>query len=78
MAVTTTIRVDTDTHAELLALSQLSGASLIETVREATKALRRQQFAQTVAAQLDELRNDPDGWSSYIAEGESALADGIG
>ncbi|NNC79421.1 MAG: hypothetical protein HKN94_04630 [Acidimicrobiales bacterium] len=74
---TTTIRVDTETHAQLLALSQLSGASLIETVRAATKALRRQQFAQTVTEQLEALRGDPGRWNAYIADGEAAVSDGI-
>ena len=58
---TTTIRVDTDTHARLLALSQATGASLIETVRDAAEALRRQRFAHQVAAELAELREDPSG-----------------
>ncbi|MFQ5967793.1 MAG: hypothetical protein ACE5MI_09295 [Acidimicrobiia bacterium] len=76
---TTTIRVDTDTHARLLELSKATGASLIETVREAAEALRRQRFAHQVAAELDELRADPEAWQAYLAEAEStSVADGIG
>ncbi len=75
---TTTIRVDTETHAQLLALSKLSGASLVETVRAATKALHRQQFAKTVTQQLDALREDPDSWHDYISDAEPAVSDGIG
>ncbi len=75
---TTTIRVDTETHAQLLALSKLSGASLVETVRAATKALRRQQFAKTVTEELEILREDPDNWNDYIANAEYAASDGIG
>ncbi len=76
---TTTIRVDTDTHARLLALSKATGASLIETVRDAAEALRRQRFARQVAAELAELRQDTQAWQGYLAEaGETSVSDGIG
>lgn len=76
---TTTIRVDTDTHARLLALSQATGASLIETVRDAAEALRRQRFAHQVAAELTDLREDPEAWRAYLAEADDTLvSDGIG
>jgi hypothetical protein len=76
---TTTIRVDTDTHARLLALSQATGASLIETVRDAAEALRRQRFAHQVAAELAELREDPRAWQTYLAEADdTSVLDGIG
>ena len=76
---TTTVRVDTDTHARLLELSHATGRSLIETVRDATEALRRQRFAQQVATELSELRRDPDAWEAYLAEaGSSSVTDGIG
>ena len=76
---TTTIRVDTDTHARLLALSVETGASLIDTVREAAEALRRQRFACQVAAELAELHKDPQAWDAYIAEADDlSVNDGIG
>jgi len=76
---TTTIRVDTDTHARLLALSQASGASLIETVRDAAEALRRQRFAHQVAAELNELQSDPEAWAAYLAEANAtSVTDGVG
>lgn len=76
---TTTIRVDTDTHARLLALSKATGASLIETVRDATEALRRQRFAHQVATELAELNNDPKAWAAYLAEAyKTSVSDGIG
>ena len=76
---TTTIRVDTDTHAQLLELSQATGTSLIETVRDATEALRRQRFAHRVAAELAEMRSDPDAWEAYLAEERAtSVNDGIG
>lgn len=76
--MTTTIRVDTDTHAQLLELSRASGTSLIDTVRAATEALRRQRFAHRVAADLAELRQDPEAWKDYLGEAESsAVADGV-
>lgn len=76
---TTTIRVDTDTHARLLDLSRATGASLIETVRDATEALSRQRFAHQVAAELDKLRQDPGAWEAYLAEADdTSVSDGIG
>ncbi len=76
---TTTIRVDTDTHARLLALSEATGASLIETVRDATEALRRQRFAHQVAAELAGLQEDPEAWQAYLAEAnDTSVSDGIG
>lgn len=75
----TTIRIDSETHARLLELSEAAGSSLIETVREATEALRRQRFAHQVAIEIAELRNDPEAWSAYLAEADStSVADGIG
>jgi predicted transcriptional regulator len=76
---TTTIRVDTDTHARLVELSQSTGSSLMATVRDAAEALRRQRFAARAAAELSELREDPEAWSNYLAEGdETSVTDGLG
>jgi len=76
---TTTIRVDTDTHERLIELSKAAGDSLIETVRDATEALRRQRFAHVVAAELAELRNDTGAWKAYLAEADStSVTDGVG
>ena len=75
----TTIRVDTDTHARLIELSEASGTSLVQTVRNAAEALRRQQFAHTVATELAELRADEEAWAEYTAEADTVtVADGIG
>ena len=75
---TTTIRVDTETHARLQALSRESGRSLIETIRDATEALGRQRFAHQVAAELAALHADEDAWKAYLAGAEStSVADGI-
>jgi hypothetical protein len=74
---TTTIRVDEQTHAQLLEMSRTSGASLIDTVREAAEALRRQRFARQVSTELAELRKDPDAWQQYVADADLALGDGL-
>ena len=75
---TTTIRVDTDTHAALLELASESGASLMETTRAAAEALRRQRFAQHVTDELNELRQDPEAWAAYLGEAEQThVADGV-
>lgn len=76
---TTTVRIDTDTHARLVELSDAAGTSLIETVRDAAEALRRQRFAGRVAAELADLRSDPDAWAAYLAEAEStSVSNGLG
>lgn len=76
---TTTIRIDTDTHARLVELSDAAGASLIDTVRDAVEALRRQRFARRVTAEIAELRSDPETWASYLAESETtSVTDGLG
>lgn len=75
---TTTIRVDTETHAQLLEMSRQTDRSLINTVRDAAEALRRQQFASEVTRELDDLRSNPEAWKAYLGEANSTLAaDGI-
>lgn len=76
---TTTIRVDTETHARLVELAKSAGDSLLATVREAAEALRRQRFAFKVATELVALRSDEREWANYLAEAEATdLADGLG
>lgn len=75
----TTIRIDIETHARLQALSEQSGATLIETVRDATEALRRLRFAHQVADELAALSANEEEWKSYLADAESTfVTDGIG
>lgn len=74
----TTIRIDEQTHAELVRLATARGDSLVDTVREAATALRRQRFAEQVAQELQALRSDPKAWAAYIAESEATtVRDGI-
>ena len=76
--VSTTIRVAEETHAQLVALSRATGASLMDTVQAAAEALQRQLFARTVAGELSALRADPEAWADYVAGAELAVGDGIG
>ncbi|MFN3218673.1 MAG: hypothetical protein ACE367_19430 [Acidimicrobiales bacterium] len=79
MASTTTIRVDTETHARLVELTAASGETLIETVRAAAEALRRQRFAAQACAQFEALQADPAAWADYLAEASvTEVVDGIG
>ena len=76
---TTTIRVDRDTHARLLELSEATGDTLTQTVRDAAEALQRLRFGLRVQEELAVLKSDPAAWSDYLAEAEtSSVADGIG
>ncbi len=75
---TTTVRVDTETHARLLELSRLRDASVLDTVRAATAALHREQFAHRVADEIAELRGDPAGWAAYLADSDATeVTDGV-
>ena len=79
MVETTTVRVDKATHHKLVALAAASGASLIETTRQAADALERLRFARTVAAELAVLRADEDAWNEYLGDAEhTSVADGLG
>jgi hypothetical protein len=76
---TTTIRVDGETHAKLVELSDAAGASLIDTVRDAAEALSRLRFAIRVAEELETLRGDPEQWAAYLADADStSVTDGVG
>jgi hypothetical protein len=75
---TTTIRVDVATHQKLLELSQAGNASLMETVRDAAEALRRQRFAEQVRDELAALRADADAWAAYLRDADSTdVGDGV-
>lgn len=75
---TTTIRVDRETHSRLLEMSQNTGDSITETVRQAAEALRRLRFGLRVQEELAAMRGDPEAWTDYLAESElSQVSDGI-
>ncbi len=75
---TTTVRVDTATHARLLELSRLRDTSVLDTVRAAAAALHREQFAHRIAGELAELRTDGAAWDAYLADAEaSEVTDGV-
>lgn len=76
---TTTIRVDVETHAHLIRLSEEAGDSLVNTVRQAADALARQRFADRVAGEFDVLHSDSAAWDDYLGDAEAtAVTDGIG
>ena len=77
MSQTTTIRVDIATHQQLLAMSQSAGTSLVDTVRAATEALRRQSFGAIVQAELTELHKNPEAWAAYLSDSNQAVTDGL-
>jgi len=75
---TTTVRVDSETHATLAALASASGATLMDTVRDAAEALSRQRFGARVTQEMAELRADDAAWRDYEAEMEiTTVADGL-
>ena len=75
----TTIRVDRETHARLVRMSQRAGTSVGQTVRDAAEALGRQRFAKRVVRELEDLRKDEAAWGAYLEEAEAThVTDGIG
>ncbi len=75
---TTTVRVDRETHSRLLEMSQDTGDSITETVRQAAEALRRLRFGLRVQEEFAAMRSDPEAWADYLAEAESShVHDGI-
>ena len=60
-------------------MSKQAGASLAETVRDATEALSHQRIDHRVTEELAQLRNDREAWLAYLEEAEStSVTDGIG
>lgn len=74
---TTTIRVDTETHARLAELARERGETLMDAVAAAAEELWKVEFAKRLMAQYEELRKDPEAWEEYLAEFDWAIADGI-
>ncbi len=75
---TTTIRVDRETHARLLELSEATGETLTKTVRDAAEALQRLRFGLRVQEELAVLKSDPAAWDDYLAQAETtSVSDGI-
>jgi len=75
---TTTIRVDSDTHAQLAELAKAANTSLLKTVSAATETLRRQRFAEDVKSRLAEMRVDDDTWTQYLQDAEAtSVSDGV-
>lgn len=75
---TTTIRVDTETHALLQELATQRGENLMRTAHSAAEALWKVEFAKRVMAQYEALRADPEAWADYLADAESThVVDGI-
>lgn len=75
---TTTIRVDRETHARLLEISEATGDTLTKTVRDAAEALQRLRFGLRVQEELAVLKSDPAAWDDYLAQAETtSVSDGI-
>jgi len=75
---TTTIRVHTSTHARLIEMSNESGATLLDTVDDATSALSRERFARKVSGEFARLKKDSPAWDDYVSEADqTAVGDGV-
>ena len=70
MSDSTTIRVPVELRERLRKVSQDRHSTLTDTLRDALEALLREEFYESLARSEAELRNDPAGWSEYVAEAE--------
>ena len=62
----TTIRVDSATHARLMKLADELDLSIIAVLRQALTNYERHLGRQLAARQLRELRADPDAWADFL------------
>lgn len=69
----TTIRVSTEQRERLRELARLRQTTMSATLDDALESLRREQFYAAMAAAEQNLRNQPDEWSAYIAERDAWL-----
>ena len=70
--------MDLETHAQLKQLSEERGEAMIDTIRAATWELQKKRWLEGAARDIARLKEDPEAWADYIAEGESTyVADGI-
>jgi hypothetical protein len=65
-----------DVHQRLVSLGRGSGRQLMDVERDATSALERARYAQTVSAEIDALRQDPAAWNADLADADLAVGDG--
>jgi predicted transcriptional regulator len=79
--VTTTVRVSTETHARLAAISAATGRRMQVIVDDAIAAYESTEFWRALAAGYDALAADSTNWAQLQAERDSeasALADDLG
>ena len=74
---TTTIRVEKAVHERLVRISRATGRQLVEVVGDATEALERARFAESVRQEMHELRSQPEAWAAYLADFDLAVTDGL-
>lgn len=78
--MTTTVRVDQETHAKIAALAEEMGLSMQETLARAVERFRRERFFDQADAAYAALRADPEAWAEELTERallENTLMDGL-
>ena len=62
----TTIRVDSITHARLMKLAEELDLTLAATLREMATQFERRQGRKLAAQQLREMKCDPVAWAEFL------------
>ena len=65
---TTTVRLLRADAERLRALAAARSTSVADIVREAIRALEKQELSHDLAADYARLRADPELWTQYLAE----------
>jgi hypothetical protein len=69
-----TVRVDDDLHAKLVALAAEEHRPIGQVIEDAIERYRREKFWKGVNEDLERLRADPEAWNDY--QDEIALLEG--
>lgn len=78
--MTTTVRINDETHQRLVALASASGRRMQAILEEAVAVYEANSFWDSFATGYDRLANDAEQWAEIEAERtgeESALADDL-
>jgi len=78
--MSTNVRIDSETHAELKRLAELRSQSQGQVVHDALESLKKEMFFEEMERAYAELHQDEDKWEAYrseMREFDETLQDGI-
>lgn len=78
--MSTNVRIDSETHAELKRLAELRSQSQGQVVHDALKSLKKEMFFEEMERAYGELHEEEDSWEAYRSEMkqfDDTLQDGL-